>query len=90
MDNRRVYRTIRMAMKQLIPTETQSNFARMLTSLAAMVSGIVRARSCQLLTIIEYIKYLIWPKRKVGSSAIIAGFKMVELLVDCGSAPQKI
>lgn len=48
MDNRRIYRTIRMAMKQLFPTEPKGNFARMLTTLAAMVAGIVQARSCQL------------------------------------------
>jgi hypothetical protein len=48
MDNRRVYRTIRMAMKQLFPTEPKGNFARQLTTLAAMVAGIVQARSCQL------------------------------------------
>lgn len=48
MDNPRVYRTIRMAMKQLFPTELKGNFARMLTTLAAMVAGIVQARSCQL------------------------------------------
>ena len=48
MDNRRVYRTIRQAMKQLFPTEPKGNFARMLTTLAAMVAGIVQARSCQL------------------------------------------
>jgi hypothetical protein len=48
MDNRRVYRTIRQAMKQLFPTEPKGNFARLLTTLAAMVAGIVQARSCQL------------------------------------------
>lgn len=48
MDNRRVYRTIRMAMKQLLPTEPKGNYARMLTTLAAMVAGIVQARNCQL------------------------------------------
>jgi hypothetical protein len=48
MDNRRVYRTIRMAMKQLFPTEPKGNFARRLTTLAGMVAGIVQARSCQL------------------------------------------
>ncbi len=48
MDNRRVYRTIRMALKQLFPTEPKGNFARRLTTLAALVSGIVQARSCQL------------------------------------------
>jgi Transposase DDE domain len=48
MDNRRIYRTIRMAMKQLFPTEPKGNFARNLNTLAAMVAGIVQARSCQL------------------------------------------
>jgi len=48
MDNRRIYRTIRMAIKQLYPTEPKGNFARQLTTLAAMVAGIVQARSCQL------------------------------------------
>jgi hypothetical protein len=48
MDNRRVYRTIRMAMKQLFPSEAKGNLARRLTVLAAMVAGIVQARSCQL------------------------------------------
>jgi len=37
-----------MAIKQLFPTEPKGNFARMLTTLAAMVAGIVLARSCQL------------------------------------------
>jgi hypothetical protein len=48
MDNRRMYRTIRMALKQLFPTEPRGNFARRLTTLAALVAGIVQARSCQL------------------------------------------
>jgi len=48
MDNRRVYRTIRMAIKQLFPTEPKGNLARRLTILAALVAGIVQARSCQL------------------------------------------
>ena len=50
-DNRRVYRTIRIAMRQLFPTEPQGNQARMLNTLAAMVSGIVLGKSCQLPTI---------------------------------------
>jgi hypothetical protein len=37
-----------MAIKQLLPTEPKGNFARMLSTLAAMVAGIVQARSCQL------------------------------------------
>ena len=41
-------RIIRMAMKQLFPTEPKGNFARRWTTLAALVAGIVQARSCQL------------------------------------------
>jgi hypothetical protein len=47
-DNRRVYRIIRMALKQMYPTEPKGNVARKLTTLAAMVSGIVLSRNCQL------------------------------------------
>ena len=47
-DNRRVYRTIRMAILQMYPTEAKGNMARMLTTLAAMISGIVLGKSCQL------------------------------------------
>lgn len=47
-DNRRVYRTIRQAIMQLYPGEPKGNTARMLTTLAAMVSGIVLGKSCQL------------------------------------------
>jgi hypothetical protein len=50
-DNRRVYSTIRMALKQMYPTEPKGNVARMLTTLAALVSGIVLGKSCQLPTI---------------------------------------
>jgi hypothetical protein len=38
-------------MRQLFPTEPKGNQARMLTTLAAMVSGIVLGKSCQLPTI---------------------------------------
>jgi len=48
MDNRRIYRTIRIAIKQLFPGEPKGNFARRLNTLAAMVTGIVQSRSCQL------------------------------------------
>lgn len=50
-DNRRVYRTIRMAIQQLYPGELRGNSVRMLTTLAALVSGIVQGKSCQLPTI---------------------------------------
>jgi Transposase DDE domain len=47
-DNREMYRTIRLAIKQLYPVEPKGNTARMLTTLAAMISGIVAGKSCQL------------------------------------------
>jgi len=47
-DNRRVYSTIRMAIKQLSPAEPKGNKARMLNTLAGMIAGIVQAKSCQL------------------------------------------
>jgi len=47
-DNRRIYRTIRMAIGQLYPSEPKGNIARNLNTLAAMVAGIVQAKSCQL------------------------------------------
>ncbi len=47
-DNSRVYRTIRMAIRQLFPTEPKGNKARMLNTLAAMIAGIAQAKSCQL------------------------------------------
>jgi len=40
-----------MAMRQLYPREPKGNQARMLTTLAALVSGIVQGKSCQLPTI---------------------------------------
>ena len=46
--NRRVYSNIRMAIKQLSPTEPKGNKARMLNTLAGMIAGIVQAKSCQL------------------------------------------
>jgi hypothetical protein len=50
-DNRRVYCAIKEAMKQLYPSEPKGNLARMLNTLAGMVSGIVLGKSCQLPTI---------------------------------------
>ena len=44
-DNRRVHRTIRMALEQLVPTEPKGNPGRMLTTLAALVSGMVLGNS---------------------------------------------
>ena len=39
MDNRRVYRTIRMAIKQLYPTEPKGNLARRLTNIGRAGGG---------------------------------------------------
>ena len=47
-DNRKRYRTIKQSLKQLYPHEPQGNQARHLTTLAALISGIVGSRSCQL------------------------------------------
>ena len=47
-DNRRTYRAIKSALRQLYPGEPQGNLARHLDTLAAMVSGIVRSQSSQL------------------------------------------
>ena len=50
-DNRRVYSTIQQAIMQLYPGQPKGNTARMLTTLAALISGIVLGKSCQLPTI---------------------------------------
>jgi len=50
-DNRRQYRAIRSAIKQLYPTEPRGNTARHLHTLAALISGIVAGRSTNLPTI---------------------------------------
>ena len=47
-DNRKRYRTIKQSLKQLYPHEPTGNQARHLTTLAALISGIVGSRSCQL------------------------------------------
>lgn len=53
-DNRRVYRTIRVTLKQLFPYEPQGNFARHLNTLAGMVAGIVQGKRSQLPTIASH------------------------------------
>ncbi|MBL7163866.1 MAG: transposase [Anaerolineales bacterium] len=53
-DNRRVYRTIRVTLKQLFPFEPQGNFARHLNTLAALVAGMVQGKSSQLPTIARH------------------------------------
>jgi len=47
-DNRRRYRAIRDAIKQLYPTEPKGNTARNLNTLAALISGIVGSKSTNL------------------------------------------
>ena len=47
-DNRRRYRTIRNAIKELYPAEPTGNEARHLHTLAAMISGIVGSKSVNL------------------------------------------
>jgi hypothetical protein len=47
-DSRRVYRTVKRALKQAYPDKPQGNLARHLDTLALMVSGIVTGKSCQL------------------------------------------
>lgn len=47
-DNRRQYRAIKGAIKQLYPTEPRGNTARHLNTLAALISGIVAGRSTNL------------------------------------------
>lgn len=47
-DNRRRYRAVRNALKQLYPTEPKGNLARHLNTLASLVSGIVGSKSTNL------------------------------------------
>ena len=47
-DNRRVYRTIRKAIKQFYPQEPKGNTARHLNTLSALVAGIVQSKRSQL------------------------------------------
>jgi hypothetical protein len=47
-DNLRQYRAIRDALRQAYPGEPQGRCARPLTTLAAMISGIVASKSTQL------------------------------------------
>jgi hypothetical protein len=50
-DNRRQYRAIKSAIKQLYPTEPRGNIARHLQTLAALISGIVSSKSTSLAAI---------------------------------------
>ena len=47
-DNRRTYRAIKSAIRQLYPTEPKGNTARHLHTLAALISGIVSSKRVNL------------------------------------------
>jgi len=47
-DNRRVYRTIITSLRQLYPKGAKGNAIRHLNTLAALITGIVQSKSCQL------------------------------------------
>jgi len=47
-DNVRRYRSILKSLQNLYPAEPRGNVARHLMTLAAMMSGIIGSRSCQL------------------------------------------
>jgi len=64
-DNRRVYRTIRTAIRQLYPTEPKGNFARNLNTLTALIAGIVQAKSCQLPAIAGHAPDMAKPDSRV-------------------------
>jgi hypothetical protein len=47
-DNLRVYRAIRDALHQLSPTQPKGDFARHLTTLAMLITGIIQSQTSQL------------------------------------------
>jgi hypothetical protein len=53
-DNRRVYGTMRAALRQLYPGEPKGRVAQMLNTLAGMIAGIVQGKSCQLPSIANH------------------------------------
>src|SRR2546427_7699481 len=64
-DNLRRYRAIRDALAQCYPTAFQGNFARHLTTLAALISGIVGSKSTQLPHIAAKVPNGIKPESRV-------------------------
>src|SRR5437667_9965227 len=64
-DNLRRYRAIRHALAQCYPTASQGNFARHLTTLAALISGIVGSKSSQLPHIATKVPDGAKPERRV-------------------------
>ncbi|MFA5872862.1 MAG: hypothetical protein WC832_02750 [Anaerolineales bacterium] len=61
-DNRRIYSTIRNALRQLYPAEPKRNLARHLKTMAGMVAGIVQAKRCQLPAIARHTPDLSKPE----------------------------
>jgi hypothetical protein len=64
-DNRRIYRIIRKAIQQLYPTSPNGNLARHLNTLAALVSGIVQGKSCQLPNIAQHAPETAKPESRI-------------------------
>jgi len=64
-DSRRVYTAIREAMKQLYPHEPQGNLARHLNTLAAVATGVVLSKSCQLPQIASKVSGQTKPQSRV-------------------------
>ncbi len=64
-DNLRRYCAIRQALVQGYPTQPQGNLARHLTTLAALISGIVASRSTQLPTIATKVPDEAHPESRV-------------------------
>lgn len=64
-DNRRIYSTIRNALRQLYPSEPKGNLARHLNTLAGLVAGIVQAKSCQLPAIARHTPDLSKPESRI-------------------------
>jgi hypothetical protein len=64
-DNRRIYSTIRNAVRQLYPSEPKGNLARHLNTMAGLVAGIVQAKSCQLPAIARHTPDLSKPESRI-------------------------
>jgi len=64
-DNLRRYRAIRDALKHAYPLEPTGNLARHLTTLAALISGIVGSKSTQLPQIAAKVPYASKPESRV-------------------------
>ena len=54
-DNLRRFSAIHQCLNQLYPTPPTGNLARQLTTLAALISGIVGSKSCNLPKVAEYV-----------------------------------